>query len=326
MALHPGAFVWGDSTDADFLSSGSDQFLIRAGGGVGINLTNPMHLLHVGTTLGTSALNASTHRSVVENSAEDGRAAFLAVAGPGGSSATNRVELQLEANEAQRRAIIGTTSNHEVQFRQNNFVRMQLATNGNVGINEASPEASLHIAGIATATHLYLEQTQNNGFARLRFSTVTKPSWDLAVGGANNVMNFFSGGGNGNVMTLTTNGNLTTAGTVNGVSDRAAKERFTPVDSREVLEKVIQLPLARWHYKTDPGVPHLGPVAQDFHAAFGVGSDDKHIATVDADGVALAAIQGLNRKVEEKDARIAELERRLDKLERLLNREDGGTR
>lgn len=40
--------------------------------------------------------------------------------------------------------------------------------------------------------------------------------------------------------------------------------------------------------------PHLGPMAQDFHAAFNVGMDDKHMATVDEEGVALAAIQGLN--------------------------------
>ena len=56
------------------------------------------------------------------------------------------------------------------------------------------------------------------------------------------------------------------------------------------------------------------------------GTDDKHIATVDADGVALAAIQGLNQKVEEKDARIAELERRLEKLEQLMNQENGGAK
>jgi len=52
-------------------------------------------------------------------------------------------------------------------------------------------------------------------------------------------------------------------------------------------------------YKFDSTTKHLGPVAQDFHAAFGLGTDDKHIATVDADGVALAAIQGLNQKVME---------------------------
>ena len=57
------------------------------------------------------------------------------------------------------------------------------------------------------------------------------------------------------------------------------------------------LPITRWNFKGDAATPHVGPMAQDFHAAFALGADDKHIATVDADGVALAAIQGLNEKV-----------------------------
>ena len=59
-------------------------------------------------------------------------------------------------------------------------------------------------------------------------------------------------------------------------------------------------------------------MAQDFHAAFGLGADDKHIATVDADGVALAAIQGLNEKLKEKDAKIEAMEKRLADLEELI--------
>jgi hypothetical protein len=85
-------------------------------------------------------------------------------------------------------------------------------------------------------------------------------------------------------------------------SDRNAKENFTPLDTRSVLEKVVALPLTEWNYKADPVTKHIGPMAQDFYAAFGVGPDDKHIATVDADGVALAAIQGLNQKFEEREA------------------------
>lgn len=63
-------------------------------------------------------------------------------------------------------------------------------------------------------------------------------------------------------------------------------------------------------------------MAQDFHAAFGVGEDDRHISSVDADGVGLAAIQGLNQKLEEtvkaRDAKIAALEKRLAAMEELL--------
>ena len=70
-------------------------------------------------------------------------------------------------------------------------------------------------------------------------------------------------------------------------------------------------------------VRHLGPMAQDFHSAFGLdGKDDKHISVVDEGGVALAAIQGLNEKLKEKDAQkdaeIKALEKRLSYLEQLV--------
>src|SRR5208337_3527564 len=89
---------------------------------------------------------------------------------------------------------------------------------------------------------------------------------------------------------------------VNG-SDRNAKEDFAAINPRTVLEKVSALPITQWKYKVEAdGTEHLGPMAQDFHAAFGLnGADDKHISTVDEGGVALAAIQGLNQKLETED-------------------------
>ena len=124
-------------------------------------------------------------------------------------------------------------------------------------------------------------------------------------------------------------GGLTVRGTFVSSSDRNAKENYEAVNPREVLEKVAALPLTRWNFKADPGTPHLGPVAQDFYAAFGVGADDKHIATVDADGVALAAIQGLNQKLEEKlaaqdaalkakDAELQDLRQSVEELKALV--------
>jgi uncharacterized coiled-coil protein SlyX len=56
-------------------------------------------------------------------------------------------------------------------------------------------------------------------------------------------------------------------------------------------------------------------MAQDFHAAFALGRDDQHITSTDEDGVALAAIQGLNEKLEEKDAKIDALEAKLARME-----------
>ena len=113
-----------------------------------------------------------------------------------------------------------------------------------------------------------------------------------------------------------------TATAFNPPSDRNLKENFAPVSPREVLDKVTALPISRWNFKGDAATPHVGPMAQDFHAAFGLGTDERHIATVDADGVALAAIQGLNEKVEARskhlEAENAALKRRLEKLEALL--------
>jgi hypothetical protein len=113
------------------------------------------------------------------------------------------------------------------------------------------------------------------------------------------------------------------SGTWSSLSDRNAKENFVTANPREILDKVAALPMASWNYKAqNKSVRHLGPMAQDFHAAFGLGESERTITTVDADGVALAAIQGLNAKLEEelkaKDARIAELERRLAGIEKLL--------
>ena len=113
------------------------------------------------------------------------------------------------------------------------------------------------------------------------------------------------------------------SGAWSSLSDRNAKENFTPANAREVLDKVAALPMTSWNYKTqEKSVRHLGPMAQDFHAAFGLGENDRTITTVDADGVSLAAIQGLNAKLEEeikaRDARITELERRLAGIEKLL--------
>jgi hypothetical protein len=98
-------------------------------------------------------------------------------------------------------------------------------------------------------------------------------------------------------------------------SDRDTKTDVVSVSSGEVLERLSQVPIHTWAYRAVPGVRHIGPMAQDFSAAFGVGEDDKHINTLDADGVALAAIQGLYRLLQEKDRQIAALEARMAALE-----------
>jgi hypothetical protein len=100
-------------------------------------------------------------------------------------------------------------------------------------------------------------------------------------------------------------------GSWSSVSDRNKKENFTTINSAEVLAKLASLPMSTWNYKTQSQtIRHIGPMAQDFYDAFGVGEDNKHITTIDADGVALAAIQALLQRINELETRIAELEKK----------------
>ncbi len=101
-------------------------------------------------------------------------------------------------------------------------------------------------------------------------------------------------------------------------SDRNLKENFVQVDTQEVLHRVSKLPITSWNSKAVPDVRHIGPMAQDFHALFGVGEDDIHIGTTDAQGVALAAIQGLHQMMRQKDAKLQQQSREISALKRKL--------
>jgi uncharacterized small protein (DUF1192 family) len=104
-------------------------------------------------------------------------------------------------------------------------------------------------------------------------------------------------------------------------SDRNVKENFAAIDPDDVLAKVVAMPITSWNYTTeDPSVRHIGPMAQDFKAAFAVGKTDKAIFQVDADGVALASVQALHGRVEALQKENAELKARLEKLEKALAR------
>lgn len=123
-------------------------------------------------------------------------------------------------------------------------------------------------------------------------------------------------------------------GTWSCSSSRTVKRDFEAVDAAAVLAKVATLPMSSWRYMNEAeSIRHLGPFAEDFRSAFGLGVDDKSIATVDEGGVALAAIQGLNAKVDKgetalhkelqsKDAEIAALKDRLAQLEAAMANEN----
>jgi hypothetical protein len=103
------------------------------------------------------------------------------------------------------------------------------------------------------------------------------------------------------------------------VSDREQKKNVTPVDPATVLQAVRGLPISTWSYRQESDqIRHMGPMAQDFRAAFGLGDADRYYHAVDAHGVALAAIQALEKMTVEQRRRIDALEAKNQKLERKL--------
>jgi hypothetical protein len=264
-----GTFVWADSGSENFVSTGVNQFLVRAAGGMGINTNTPA----VGAALTVAGNSVVTGTSTLSGLSVSGPSTFS-----GNVSISNPSSLSFGSNTRQMLNLFGSGFGFGVQT------------------NTLYARSSDAFAWFQTGSH-------NDGQ--------------------------FNAGGGSLLMTLTPGASTSTpTGTARAqsfvnVSDRAAKTAFAAIDAGEVLSRVLALPMASWSYRNRPDVRHLGPVAQDFFSAFGLGEGDRTINTVDADGVALAAIQGLNAKLE---AENAALRARLDRLEAVLGERLAGER
>ncbi|HVH13728.1 MAG TPA: tail fiber domain-containing protein [Longimicrobium sp.] len=111
--------------------------------------------------------------------------------------------------------------------------------------------------------------------------------------------------------TMTTGVQLSAGGSSwSVISDRNRKEAFLGIDGEDMLARVRSLPVTTWRYidEEDRTVRHIGPMAQDWHRAFGFTRDATTINMSDFDGVNLAAIQALEARTTEQAARIEALE------------------
>ena len=267
-----GTFVWSDrsvfsQSNADnFESTGPNQFLIRAAGGVGIGTNQPFAQVHIEESTSRGALRL--------NQTGSGRLA----------------EFQND----------GTTV-FEISNTGSLILKGQTGGGNDDGLifsNPIKPDSDIILVAYdGIAFHLDEDGSNTNSFFEIR------------------------NGANASVFRVEENGTVQVGGTTVHSSDVNRKHNFESVDAAEVLESVADLELKQWSYKGDE-VRHLGPMAQGFYAAFGLGQDETTIASIDADGVALAAIQGLNQKLEQEVRQVRleneELKQRLAELERVV--------
>jgi len=108
---------------------------------------------------------------------------------------------------------------------------------------------------------------------------------------------------------------LSSGGTWTNASSRTLKDHLRPVNADAVLRALARLPISTWHYRSEAaGIRHVGPMAEDFFRMFRLGQDSRHIATVDEEGVALAAIKALADRSARQGHAIASLRAELGSL------------
>lgn len=160
--------------------------------------------------------------------------------------------------------------------------------------DEASIVIENDLPDVAPRTLFELRNPGNTKFELI--NTDANESWAFANSGVDFRI---SRQGSGEVEFRVDNlGDLHLAGILFENSDRNAKTNIVPVDPESILEKVAELPIAQWAYTESPGSYHIGPMAQDFRAAFGTGDLDTKLASLDVGGVAMASIQALVQRDE----------------------------
>ncbi len=172
--------------------------------------------------------------------------------------------------------------------------------------------ANLHVENTsALSATRNLISLKNSGNTRILFEN-TNAATEWAIFNAGNSFRISRLGTGSAELRLNSNGTLKLTGNSQAVnhintSSRTLKTGFSPINNREILDKVTQLPISTWRYKTQLEDQHIGPMAEDFQDIFNLG-DGEHISTVDTAGITLAAVQGLKQISDERDQSISMLE------------------
>lgn len=253
---------------------------VAAGGNVGIGSTSPQADLHV---------SDDTPEIRIED-ADNNR----------------NWEMRVRAGMFQVRNFTGNATPFQVEYGAGNQ-SLVVDTTSRVGLGTGAP-----------ATELEISVADDTPAMRLSDTGATPQKWDVRLD-LQGRMVLNDPNSTGTEFYLDSAGNLTIGGALTELSDRNAKSGFAPVEAMLVLEKVAELPISTWSYNADAdSIRHMGPTAQDFYEAFGLGSTNKGVSTLDMVGVAISAIQGMHQQILNQQATIAQLQAENSDLESRL--------
>lgn len=196
---------------------------------------------------------------------------------------------------------------------------LNLKSDGSVGIGTWSPAYPLELETTGENAVFALDRTDGAtgkfvvAAIKTAFGSVTNHKVEILVNDSA-------------VAEFQTDGDLSIDGYLHEGSDVNAKEAFVAVDGGDVLERLDGVSISTWSFKaSDDDARHMGPMAQDFYAAYGLGSDDRHISAMDVGGVALSAIKELDARNEVLEAEnvalrsdVSDLEARVAALEAMV--------
>jgi hypothetical protein len=343
-ANHQGAFVWGDSTDADIASTAADQFQVRATGGVTMTVANGAlrlepsinmtgHPVYGANLIGGFRFNSVTKGVVAatlfggvdtDEGSVPNRVTDFAGTVSGGTAnqaGNDNASVQDASDATVSGGIFNTASGSgaTVGGGSNNVASGDYSTVPGGTLNAAQGDHSFAAGNRAKALHdgAFVWADSND----FDFSSLSANVFRVRATAGFRLVAGIDGSGGITWSCGFTNGNSWSCS-----SDRNMKENLQAVDSQAMLEQVSRLPVLYWNAKgTNPQVKHLGPMAQDFYAAFGLGDDEKSISTIDLDGVALAAIQGLYAENQELKAQVTTQQKAIDDIQQRLSALEQGS-
>jgi len=212
----------------------------------------------------------------------------------------------------------------------------EINSSGDVGMGTTFPGSALHVfrsdgtAGIVVeetqsiATNTMFEMRHNGNPGFLMKNTDSGAGWEFRLGGSGNTEQFTINktSVSGPELSLLASGDLRIKGnfvsasrTFISASSRAAKQDIVEIDERNILDRVAQMPIYEWSYKSAPASRHIGPMAEEYHEEFGLAGGGKGLAGTDMAGLSLASIKALHAQLRELKEQNIALQERLQNLE-----------